>query len=102
MPAVIYSVVLNFFGSWVLISITFSGALTLLSLVRKSEEAGMQLLGADSRAIVVVRTFSATLSASVSILGVTVLNAYPLIFPLFYIDDNISVLGISMTTVPEG
>ena len=101
-PAIIYSMTLNLFVNWVLVAITFSGALTLLSLVRNSEEAGMQLLGDDPRAILVVRTSSVALSASVSILGVTVFDAYPMIFSLLHINENISFPGIFMTTIPKG
>jgi hypothetical protein len=62
----------------------------------------MQLLGDDTQAIFLVRTISAALSASVSIIGVFIFEARPIIFSLYHINENISLIGISMTTVPKG
>ena len=47
------------------VSMLISGFLRLITIVRKSEEAGLQLLGSDDQAIVIIRAISVLLSFGV-------------------------------------
>jgi hypothetical protein len=51
------------------VSLVVSGTLTLLSLIKSSEESGLQLLGTDHQAIIKIRFVSITFSILVLAIG---------------------------------
>ena len=86
--AVFYVLCINFFTSTVCVSVTISGILRLVSLVKVSEEAGLQLLGPDNVAVVIIRFASILISAFLPSFAIYNFEAYPLLLGLFYGVEN--------------
>ena len=78
-----YSTAVAFFVTSASVSLIFGGFLKLLTLLKRSEEAGLQLLGPENLAIVKVRWISIAIGAILPIGLVELFNAQPgnLIYP---------------------
>jgi hypothetical protein len=85
-----YSVLISFFVSCLSISLSFSGVLRLISVIKKSEAAGLQLLGPDNIALNKIRLVSVTFSSIFPCLMISLFNAHPGMFPLFYETESTS------------
>ena len=90
--AIFYATLINFFCNNIYVGLTISGGLRLISLVKNSEAAGLQLLGPDKEALFVIRVLSNIVSLLFPCFNVTVLGAYPGLFGLFNGEENISNL----------
>jgi ABC-type dipeptide/oligopeptide/nickel transport system permease component len=88
--ATVYSVLLSSAVSSISISLIFSGVLRLISVIRKSEAAGLQLLGSDYIALNKIRLVSVTFSFIFPCLLIFFFNAHPGYFPLFYESESTS------------
>jgi hypothetical protein len=88
--ATVYSVLLTFSVSAISISLIFSGVLRLISVIQKSEAAGLQLLGSDYIALYKIRLVSVTFSFILPFLLIYFFNAHPGLFSLFYGTENTS------------
>ncbi len=82
--ATVYSVLICVSVSTISISLIFSGVLRLISLIHKSEAAGLQLLGSDYIALNKIRLVSVTFSILFPCLLIYFFNAHPGYFPVFY------------------
>jgi hypothetical protein len=85
-----YSVLISFFVSCLSISLSLSGVLRLISVIKKSEEAGLQLLGPDNIALNKIRLVSVTFSSIFPCLMISLFNAHPGMFSLFYETESTS------------
>ena len=90
--ALSYSLVINFFVSTGCVSITICSTLRLISLLKVSEEAGLQLLGPDNVAVVIIRLVSFLISTFSPFFTIYYFGAYPLTLGLFYRTENHSNL----------
>jgi hypothetical protein len=81
--ATVYSVTISFFVSSISISLIFSGVLRLISVIKKSEAAGLQLLGSDYIALNKIRLVSVTFSLIFPCLLIYFFNAHPALFSLY-------------------
>jgi hypothetical protein len=79
-----YTVTIVFFVSSISISLIFSGVLRLISVIQRSEAAGLQLLGSDYIALNKIRLVSVTFSFIFPFLLIYFFNAHPALFSLFY------------------
>ena len=75
--ALFYATVLYYVISCAAISISVSSFLRLLSILNNSEEAGIQLLGLDDRAIVHIRIASLVISTLTIFFAFLVFNSVP-------------------------
>ena len=75
--ALTYSLAVVFFVTIASVSLILSGILRLLTLVKQSEEAGLQLLGPENLAIAKVRWISIVIAATLPICLVKIFNAEP-------------------------
>jgi hypothetical protein len=82
--ATFYSAIMLFFVCCITSSLVFSGGLRLLSLMKNSEAAGLQLLGPDDIAINKVRIISILTSLAFQIVMVFKLDAPAGVFTLLY------------------
>jgi hypothetical protein len=89
--AMVYSGTISFFVSSLSISLIFSGCLKLISLIKKSEAAGLQLLGPDSIALNKIRLFSFIFSFILPTFMIFFFNTKPGLFPLFYENESTSL-----------
>ena len=88
--AIAYSASVFFFISCLSISLFISGVLRLISVIKKSEAAGLQLLGPDNIALNKIRLVSVTFSSIFPCLMISLFNAHPGMFPLFYETESTS------------
>ncbi len=88
--ATAYSAIIVFFVSCLSISLIFSGVLRLISIINKSEAAGLQLLGPDYIALNKIRLVSVTVSSFFPSLMIYFFNAHPGFFPLLYGNESTS------------
>ena len=88
--ATVYSVLLSFSVSGISISLIFSGVLRLISVIKKSEAAGLQLLGSDYIALNKIRLVSVTFSFIFPCFLIYFFNAHPGYFTLFYETESTS------------
>ena len=86
--AVLYALIITFFGSTACVSITISSILRLISLIKVSEAAGFQLLGPDNVAVVIIRLASIAISVFWPFCSIYYFGAYPLNLGLFYLVEN--------------
>jgi hypothetical protein len=86
-----YSVLITFFVSSLSISLIFSGGLRLISVIQKSEAAGLQLLGPDNIALNKIRLVSLTFSFIFPTLMISHFNTKPGLFPFFYEHESTSL-----------
>jgi len=82
--ATVYSVTVSFFVSNISISLIFTGVLRLISVIQKSEAAGLQFLGSDYIALNKIRFVSITSSLIFPCFMVSFFGAHPGLFQLFY------------------
>ena len=90
-PAFVFAAGASLFVFLFTVSLFISGLLRLLTLVTRSEEAGLQLLGPDDVAIRVVRMIASTFSVTFLL---TLIGGYQILpgpFYIFYHDQNLSV-----------
>jgi hypothetical protein len=83
-------------------SLFISGLLRLLTLITKSEEFGIQLLGPDDIAIWVVRAISFTFSIILYLTAALVFQILPGFFYVFYHDESFSVQSFKQATTESG
>jgi hypothetical protein len=88
--ATAYSVLVSFSVSSISISLIFSGVLRLISVIQKSEAAGLQLLGSDYIALNKIRLVSVTFSFMFPCLLIYFFNAHPGLFSLFHGTESTS------------
>ena len=72
-----YSTAIDIFVTSASVSLIFGGFLRLLTLLKRSEEGGLQLLGPENLAIVKVRWISIAIGATLPIGLVELFNAQP-------------------------
>ena len=72
-----YSTAIDIFVTSASLSLIFGGFLRLLTLLKRSEEGGLQLLGPENLAIVKVRWISIAIGATLPIGLVELFNAQP-------------------------
>jgi hypothetical protein len=82
--AMAYSATIVFFISCLSISLIFSGSLKLISIIKKSEAAGLQLLGPDFSAINRIRLTSIICSLIIPCLMISSKNNHTRFFSLLY------------------
>jgi hypothetical protein len=90
--ALFYSVLINFFLNNLYLGLILGGALRLISLLKNSEFSGLQILGTDNDARLLIRLFTNVLSALFSFFAAIKLYAYPGMFSLLYGDERRSNL----------
>jgi hypothetical protein len=88
--ALIYSILINFLCNNMYVSLTLAGGLRLISLVRNSEAAGLQLLGPDKDALFIIRIISNFLSMLFPCSVITALRSYPAMFGFFNGEESLS------------
>jgi hypothetical protein len=76
-PALIISVAAYFFLCNSLWYLTISGALRLITIVKNSEQAGIQLFGPDNIAIWKIRWISVVLTSSLLLTGLLYFQSFP-------------------------
>ena len=81
---IVYTILINFFCNNIYVCLTIAAVLRLISLIKSSEAAGLQLLGPDNEAISVIRCISVLSSSLFPCFVINVLNAYPGLFGLFH------------------
>ena len=86
--ALLYSMLINFFLNNLYLGLILSGALRLISLLKNSEAAGLQIFGPDNDALQLFRLFSNVISILFSCFAVFELNAYPGMFGLLFVEEN--------------
>ena len=92
----IYSGLVEFLVFSLANSLIVSGTLRLISLLRNSESAGLQLLGPENIAVVKIRWASIIISAIYELILVLYFDVHSGLFDLFYSHDSDSILlGIS-------
>jgi hypothetical protein len=96
-PAFIIAASTGIFVILLTVSLFISGLLRLLTLISKSEEFGIQLLGPDGIAIWVVRAISFTFSIILFLTLTFGFQILPGSFYIFYQDQNISALSLEQT-----
>ena len=79
---------INFFLNNLYLGLILSGALRLISLLKNSEAAGLQIFGPDNDALQLFRLFSNVISILLSCFVVFELNAYPGMFGLLFVEEN--------------
>ena len=67
-----------------------SGLLRLITILKNSEQFGLQLLGPDYSAIKKIRWISFSISAIVILVGTLILKTYPASFDMFYQSDDVT------------
>ena len=88
--ALIYSIFINFFCNNLYACLTVAASLRLISILKNSESAGLQLFGPDKDALFVIRVSSNILSMLFPCYLVTRLRTYPAMFGLFNGGKSIS------------
>ena len=89
---IIYTFLINFFCNNIYVCLTIAAGLRLISLIKSSEAAGLQLLGPDNEAVPIVRGISIFISFIFPCYVIFVLGAYPGLFGLFHGDESRSNL----------
>ena len=100
--ATAYSTVIQFFFSCTSISLIFSACLRLISIVKKSEAAGLQLLGPDNIALNKIRFISTFVSFISPCLIISLYKTQPGLFPLFYNNESTSFVQDLNTNSVKG
>ena len=80
--ALVYSVLIYLFIGCLASSTIASSSLRLLTLVKMSEEAGIQVLGSDDRAIRLIRLTSFFTSSGFIFAAIIMLNSFPPAIPI--------------------
>ena len=80
--ALVYSVLFYQWIGCLASSQIASSSLRLLTLIRMSEEAGIQVLGSDERAIRLIRAASFSASSVIIFVAVVILNSFPPAIPI--------------------
>ena len=79
---------INFCINNLYLCLILGGALRLISLLKNSEAAGLQIFGPDNDALQLFRLFSNVISILFSCFAVFELNAYPGMFGLLFVEEN--------------
>jgi hypothetical protein len=94
----LHIILINFFVANISVCLTLSGFLRLISLVKGSEAAGLQLFGQENVAIFIIRLISFIMSSILSIIFpfivIHVYGAYPFLMGHFYGKENFSNLAV--------
>ena len=83
--------------SFISLLLSFSGILRLISIVRNSEEKGIQLLGPDDLAIWIVRSASISISLIFTLTMSFVFNTFPGLYYFLNQDESFDVVDLGKT-----
>ena len=103
--SLLYVVILNFSTNVIYMLMILSGGLRFISLLKNSEAAGLQLLGVDSEALIIIRVASIFISLLIPGTTIPLYDAYPGIFRLLHEEkiksnwEDIKVLSINDVTL---
>ena len=103
--SLLYVVILNFSTNVIYMLMILSGGLRFISLLKNSEAAGLQLLGVDSEALIIIRVASIFISLLIPGTLIPLYDAYPRIFRLLHEEkiksnwEDIKVLSINDVTL---
>lgn len=90
--ALTYSILIYLWFGCLASSMCVSSSLRLITLLRMSEEAGIQMLGSDDQAIKVIRASSFVASSGFIFIAVFILNSYPPAVPVL-MGSQVATLG---------
>jgi hypothetical protein len=100
-----YSLISNFFLNCISVSLVMSAGLRVSTILKRSEQFGLQALGPDNLAILIVRSVSTFLSGLIILVGTQLLRSFPPSFDLFFepedapIDDTFSKSPFSVVYI---
>jgi len=80
------------FFCFVVVSLSFTGFLRLLTVLSKSEEVGIQLLGPDNVGVWIVRLIAVLVTLSF-VSAMLLLQIPPIVFYILYYEESITVQG---------
>jgi hypothetical protein len=86
--ALVFAFLTYLFMHCIAISLFICGTLRLISLVKNSEESGIQLLGPDFHAIVKVRWISVVTTILIFTVESVFFSEYPSTFKMFHINES--------------
>jgi hypothetical protein len=78
--AIFYSLTISALVTSICVSLIFSGGLRLISLIKNSEAAGLQLLGLEQEAIIKIRLITIGISVTFLVISFGFLEAFPGMF----------------------
>jgi hypothetical protein len=100
-----YSLISNFFLNCISVSLVMSAGLRVSTILKSSEQFGLQALGPDNLAILIVRSVSTFFSGLIILVGTQLFRSFPASFDLFFepedapIDDTFSKSPFSVVYI---